>query len=55
MITCLEEWEERGSLLVEEEVAIIVANAAVEQREAEKCDSSESDNESESALQFEDI
>ena len=41
-----EEWEERDPLLVEEEVAIIVAKTAIEQREAEKCENSNSDNES---------
>ena len=46
MMKRLDEWEERSLLFMEEEVAIIVAKAAVGQREAEKCDNRNSDNES---------
>ena len=46
MIKRLKEWEVRWPLLVEEEVAIVVVNVAVEQEKAEKCDNKNSDNES---------
>ena len=52
MIKYLGEREERGLLLVDEEVSIVVANVVVKQREAEKCDNNHLDNES---VQYEDI
>ena len=52
MINCLEQWEERGPLSVEKEVTIFVVSAAVEPKEAEKCNSSNLDNES---VQYEKI